>query len=309
MRNNMDLMTLSKQELAFIVSQLFQESSTNKTNITLYEWLDKWLYEYTKSSVKNKTYLTYYYSIKHIKSYLNDNLITEFKEIDFQKALNNMAQNNYAKSTIIKVKILLKRSLGVAVRNHFISQNYAEQLTIPNASVKRVVCLSQEEQEIVEQACHKVLNGELALFLLSTGLRAHEMCNLKWDNYDKDRKQIYIEDSKTKAGIRIVPLVNASNTIINNQPKFNSNIFNTCNKTPLTIQVLKGLYMRLRKRTGIDKITNHVYRHSFATRALERGMNYKALSEILGHTDVAFTLKTYTHVEESYLHSQMKLME
>lgn len=67
--------------------------------------------------------------------------------------------------------------------------------------------------------------------------------------------------------------------------------------------------MRLRKRTGIDKITNHVYRHSFATRALERGMNYKALSEILGHTDVAFTLKTYTHVEESYLHSQMKLME
>lgn len=49
----------------------------------------------------------------------------------------------------------------------------------------------------------------------------------------------------------------------------------------------------LRRVTGIEFLTIHVYRHTFATCALEDGMNVKALSKISGHTDVAFRMQRY----------------
>jgi site-specific recombinase XerD len=56
-------------------------------------------------------------------------------------------------------------------------------------------------------------------------------------------------------------------------------------------------------------VTNHVYRHSFATRSVEKKMDYKALSKILGHRNVAFTLHKYADAQTAFLHEQMDLLE
>lgn len=53
----------------------------------------------------------------------------------------------------------------------------------------------------------------------------------------------------------------------------------------------------------------NMLRHSFANRSLESGMNIKALSQIMGHSDVAFTLNTYVSADDDYLMSQMMLSE
>ena len=51
------------------------------------------------------------------------------------------------------------------------------------------------------------------------------------------------------------------------------------------------------KKSGAtnNHITPHVLRHTFATRALECGMDVKTLSEILGHKNPAVTLSRYAH--------------
>ena len=67
--------------------------------------------------------------------------------------------------------------------------------------------------------------------------------------------------------------------------------------------------MRIRKKTGIDFFTNHVCRHTFATRMIEQTADPKAVSILLGHTDVTFTLNRYTHPDQEYLHNQMQLIE
>ena len=60
-------------------------------------------------------------------------------------------------------------------------------------------------------------------------------------------------------------------------------------------RTFKDCYDRILKEAGVGHFTFHALRHTFATRALERGMDYKTLSAVLGHYSVAFTMDTYVH--------------
>ncbi|MBS4878142.1 MAG: tyrosine-type recombinase/integrase, partial [Clostridiales bacterium] len=57
---------------------------------------------------------------------------------------------------------------------------------------------------------------------------------------------------------------------------------------------------------GIRHVTPHMLRHTFASRLFESGADLKSLAEILGHTDPAFTLKTYVTVSQEHLAEQMR---
>ena len=72
---------------------------------------------------------------------------------------------------------------------------------------------------------------------------------------------------------------------------------------------MKKLYERIRKQTGIDIVTNHVYRHSFATRLVEKGADHKAISKLLGHANVAFTIHQYADAEDDFVREQISVLE
>ena len=54
-------------------------------------------------------------------------------------------------------------------------------------------------------------------------------------------------------------------------------------------------FKKLLRENGIEDLNFHVLRHTFATNCVENGMDVKALSEILGHSDVKITLNRYVH--------------
>mgnify|MGYP000727255467 CR=1 FL=1 len=63
------------------------------------------------------------------------------------------------------------------------------------------------------------------------------------------------------------------------------------------------------KDADVGHFTFHALRHTFATRALERGMDYKTLSAILGHYSVAFTMGTYVHSMDEHKRNEMNKMD
>ena len=73
-------------------------------------------------------------------------------------------------------------------------------------------------------------------------------------------------------------------------------------------KTFKDYYDRLLKDADIRRFTFHALRHTFATRALERGMDYKILSTILGHYSVAFTMDTYVHSMDEHKRREMDKM-
>ena len=73
-------------------------------------------------------------------------------------------------------------------------------------------------------------------------------------------------------------------------------------------RTFKDYYNQILAICGLHHFTFHALRHTFASRAMEQGIDAKTLSVILGHYSVAFTLDTYTHVLDEHKHEGIALM-
>jgi len=74
-------------------------------------------------------------------------------------------------------------------------------------------------------------------------------------------------------------------------------------------RTFKDYYNNILELAGLRHFTFHALRHTFASRAMEQGMDAKTLSVILGHYSVSFTLDTYAHVLNAHKIQGMALME
>lgn len=60
---------------------------------------------------------------------------------------------------------------------------------------------------------------------------------------------------------------------------------------------------------GFEKISPPCFRHTFAIRVIEKGMNPKTLQKLLGHGSLQMTMDLCCHVTEDTLYDAMKMME
>ena len=67
---------------------------------------------------------------------------------------------------------------------------------------------------------------------------------------------------------------------------------------PVEPKTMQKYFKKLIEKSGIEKANFHSLRHTFATRALEAGVDFKTLSVLLGHSDITVTMNRYAHVLE-----------
>ena len=182
------------------------------------------------------------------------------------------------------------------------------------ASQKVVDALTQEEQEAFEKAAATlpVVDHFALMTLLRTGLRRDELRFLKWEDWDVNGKVLHIRKSKTRNGVRDVPVIPEVAMMLTylsqrRAEKRCSYIFSYRGQQ-LTTSHMRYICNKVAKIARVPHATPHILRHSFATRMIEHGADPKSLSVIIGHSNVAFTLNRYVTVDKVHLADQMMLL-
>jgi integrase len=297
-----------------------------KSNLVLNDWFDTWMDTYKKNSLKRETFLGYYYFYnKHVRvTPLGNMLLTNIRAEHIQKLYNDLVAADYSFSTIKQVKATVYGSLEQAVRNEIIEKNPVKLVNLPRVDKEqsRVVMTKEQQSLFMKYAKDSYLNN-LFETMLRTGMRVGEVQGLKTSDIDERKKVInvvrtlkyergygfYESTPKTKTSIRDIPLTIATKEILNKQRKYWSSKTESKNRYLFTDEVGEPLQrerirtemrriMRVIHRDGYDfpNVTPHTFRHTFATRAIEYGMQPQILKTILGHASLAMTMDLYSHV-------------
>lgn len=304
-------------------------------NMTLDEWFDIWLSTCKKncrSSTKG-SYITHY---KRIQEELGWQKLTSLNLIVMQEAFNKLKTDNARKNS----KKILVDMLNKAVDTDLLVKNVAKQINtvIAKEEKKERRVLTIRETELFLEQAKGTFYENLFVLALETGLRVGELSALQWEDIDFKKKVIHVKhtlcyfskngkyvfemhDTKTNNGKRTIPLTAKAINSLKCQKlqkqeiilkgktakeEFQNLVFVTRNNQP-TQQFLINQCMQLviqnMNKAGIDfsPFTLHTLRHTFATRAIEYGMNPKILQKLLGHGTLQMTMGLYCHVTEDTL--------
>lgn len=320
-----DTITKVKKQMRELKYKLEHGLYIEKTKITLNEWCNTWLDEYKKNRVKVGTYTNYkkyYESI--LRDRLGDKHIADIRGEHIQRLYNDLVKEGYALSSIKIVAAVLNGCLEQALRNGLIERNPVKLAELPRQTEKNTrQAMTKEQQELFMQYAKDSYLYNFFAVMLRTGLRNGEMRGLKYTDIDKKKKvlhiqrtlkyiehQGYMEDTpKTRTSKIDIPLTANILQLLESQRKYwgfkveRLDRYLFCNEKgePLSRERVQAEINRIIKRivaAGYDfpYITPHIFRHTFATRAIEAGMQPQVLKTILGHSSLAMTMDLYSHV-------------
>ena len=283
------------------------------------EWLDIWLENYIKPSVKVRTYERYALIIdKHISTDVGKCEISELSALVLQNFITKLLEsgncktgNGLSANSVNAIISVLQSSLQTAHLIGVANEYTANKIKRPKLIERPVECFSLKEQKQIEQAVLNSKKDKLfgVLLCLYSGLRIGELIALQWSDIDfakgtltvskschDGKNGLIIDEPKTATSRRVMPLPKQLLPILKSIKKKSDSLFVvSANGKPVSVRSYQRSFELLLKKLKIPHKGFHSLRHTFATRALECGMDVKTLSEILGHKNPTVTLNRYAH--------------
>ena len=300
---------------------------TEESNMTLGEWMDKWLGDYMALTIRESTMDSYKTMTKHyIKPYLGGEKIGSITTADIQQMYNWLRENgrvneHYEKgntlsdSMIRSIHMMLHQAMDAAVRERLIVKNPTEGTVIPKNNYPPKQILTEEQLErFLEVVRQDPVWSDFFYTELTTGMRLGEICGLKWQDFEEKTGRLHVRrsvhrrkgggvrvgETKTETGARTILLPPSTVEILKARKKksYSNWIFHNpvVPEVPMDPSTAYHRLKTLLRHAELPSIRFHDLRHTFATHALTSGVDAKTLSTILGHTNASFTLDTYTHM-------------
>ncbi|MCM1222642.1 MAG: site-specific integrase [Lachnospiraceae bacterium] len=286
------------------------------SNITFGQLSEVWI-EAKRKLVKHSSLCAYNLALTtHILPvFANSTIIAEE---DVQKFVLDKLTSGLSRQSVRNIYAILKAIVRFGSKRG-IYQSPEWEIEFPTVTTRRSL-------PVLSTAHHKKLLRHLTqqptvdnigiLLALCTGMRIGEVCALQWKHVDFKRRIIFISQTlgriynvetkstertlsspKSKTSNREIPISKELFAALKSiRGKTDDDCFVLgCNCEPKEPRSYRDYFTRLLVRLNIPKIVFHGLRHTFATRSIECGCDYKTVSVILGHSNVATTMNLYVH--------------
>ena len=317
-----------KEKLRTAIENSKRLDYTQTGKYTVGQWMDEWFEAYAKVKVRPSSHQTYKgYIENHIKPNIGDIPIEKLTSLQLQKFYrllltegriprieSEKQPRGLSAKTVRNINQVISSAMDMAVRHKLILSNPTEGCELPKVEHRKMKTLPAEQLGAFLREAKESSVYELYYLDLATGLRRGELLGLKWEDVDLQngvihvRRQVARVDGevkelplKTKNSYRNISISWDAVAMLTEMEAHRSSdyVFPSSTGGPISPDSVNNMLHRVLKRAGLPSIRFHDLRHTFATLALQNGVDIKTVSGMLGHFSAGFTLDTYAHVTTS----------
>ncbi len=268
--------------------------------------------------------------LNHLYGYIGEIPINMITPDDIDRVLDRLTEKNpntkkpTSHQYLINVKNAASDVFELAIDRDIVCKNPARKCEVSKyAPKKERRALTESEQKLIVHTPHRARIGVLIMML--AGLRRGELIPLTWDDINLENLSIcvcksaeeqgsncFVVKNGTKNGKwgRIIPITVDLALEIQEAKKNAASKYVCCKKngdmhTPTSWRQMWESYIHTinslnpeASRTGINEVTAHYLRHTYATLLYISGVDVLTASKLMGHSNVKTTIAIYTHLEE-----------
>ena len=287
------------------------------------EYLDDWLRDVVKPSVRSWTYRGYEVHVRrHIKPALGRLPLERLEPSQVQVFLNQKMESGLSPKSVRYLRGTLRTALNQALRWGLVARNAAALVDGPRVQRYEISPFSPEEARKFLAAITGHRLEALYTVALAMGLRQGEALGLRWQDIDLEMgylrisKQLQRVDGKfelvepktarSRRTIVMPPIVTQAlkkhrERQVEERPDGRlwnqlGLVFTRSDGEPLDGTVVTHDFHKVLSTAGLVQRRFHDLRHSCATLLLAQGVPARVVMEVLGHSQIAITMNTYTHV-------------
>jgi integrase len=293
-------------------------------NITVGEYLDRWLNDSVRDTVRQRTWERYEQFVRvHLTPALGKIKLAKLTPAHVRGLYRDKLNSGLAPRTVLHIHRAFSKALKQAAADGLIPRNPAAPVKPPQPRGEEIRPLNREQVRVLFEAASGDRLEALYIVAVTAGLRRGELQGLKWEDLDLEAGMLQVRRtcSEPKGGhifeapksgkgrnIRLTQSAVAALRIHRRRQleermykadlwQEQGLVFPSTVGTPLWGGNLNRAFKATLQRAGLPKSTRfHDLRHTCATLLLKQAVNPKFVQELLGHADISLTLNVYSHV-------------
>lgn len=319
----------TRAEVAEKLAKAISDRSSGLSNfdagsITVGEYLERWLNDSAKGSVRASTHVSYEGQLRrYVVPVLGNVKLKKLTAAHVQGLYRSMQDSGLSPRTVRYAHAVLRRALKQAMRWGMIPRNPCDDADPPKAGRDEMKPLDREQARQLISVARSDGDRLEALWLLAlhTGMRPGELLGLKWEDVDLEARTLLVRRTLSPQGVfaapktarsrRRIDLTTGSIETLRRHRKAQLEerlaraglwqdqdlVFPSSVGTPLSHRNAVRAFKSLLQRAKLPETTRfYDLRHTCATLLLSRNVHPKYVQELLGHASIALTLDTYSHV-------------
>ncbi|HZV49355.1 MAG TPA: tyrosine-type recombinase/integrase [Candidatus Dormibacteraeota bacterium] len=291
---------------------------------TLGQYLERWLTDVVSPSVRPRTYEAAVLNVRRLLPYLGRLKLESLSSAAVQHAYGRLLDRGLSARSVEQAHEVLHKALRQAVLWGLIARNPADGVAVPRPARREPRVLTEAEIRRLFEATTGHRLHALWVVLATTGLRLGEALGLMWDDLDAEAGRLHVRralqwqrgrgpvltEPKTRRSRRVVYLAPsvvralADHRHRQEEERFLAGsrwegiglVFCTVSGRPIRDTYLSAAFHQVLAQAGLPRVRIHDLRHTAASHLLARGVHPKVVQELLGHSTIALTLDTYSHV-------------